>query len=176
MLQQGGVSAEDMPTRCEMFGKLLEDKLYMHHSVQDSLVVNEAEIRSRVDQQINAFSQQIGSMDKLVKFYKKGTEQELRDMFYDVNKNGQMVKIMQDEITGEIEVTPEEVRQFFNSIPEEERPIFGTELRVAQIVVIPDTTDDEKQKVINRLNEFRSDVLDNGASFTTKAVLYSEMI
>ncbi len=174
MLQQGGVSAEDMPTRCEMFGKLLEDKLYMHHSVQDSLVVNEAEIRSRVDQQINAFSQQIGSMDKLVKFYKKGTEQELRDMFYDVNKNGQMVKIMQDDITGEIEVTPEEVRQFFNSIPEEERPIFGTELRVAQIVVIPDTTEDEKQKVINRLNEFRSDVIDNGASFTTKAVLYSD--
>ena len=174
MLQQGGVSTEDMPTRCEMFGKLLEDKLYMHHSVQDSLVVNEAEIRSRVDQQINAFSQQIGSMDKLVKFYKKGTEQELRDMFYDVNKNGQMVKLMQDDITGEIEVTPEEVRQFFNNIPEVERPIFGTELRVAQIVVIPDTTEEEKQKVINRLNEFRSDVLDNGASFTTKAVLYSD--
>jgi len=174
MLQQGGVSAEDMPTRCEMFGKLLEDKLYMHHSVQDSLVVNEAEIRSRVDQQLNAFSQQIGSMDKLVEFYKKSTEEELRDMFYDVNKNGQMVKMMQDEITGEIEVTPEEVRQFFNSIPEDERPIFGTELRVAQIVVIPETTEEEKQKVIDRLNEFRSDIIDNGASFTTKAVLYSD--
>jgi peptidyl-prolyl cis-trans isomerase SurA len=173
-LQQAGISASDMPTKCEMFGKLLEDKLYMHHSVQDSIVVNDAEIRSRVDQQINAFAQQIGSMDALIKYYKKNSEQELRDELYEVNKSGQMIKLMQDKITADIEVTPEEVRQFFNSIPEDERPIFGTELRVAQIVVIPETTQAEKQKVIDRLNEFRRDVIDNGASFTTKAVLYSE--
>jgi peptidyl-prolyl cis-trans isomerase SurA len=174
MLQQGGVSQEDMPNRCEMFGKLLEDKLYMHHSVQDSIVVNDAEIRARIDQQINTFAQQIGSMEALVAYYKKNTEQELRDELYEVNKRGQMINMMQDKITGDIEVTPEEVRQFFNSIPEDERPIFGTELRVAQIVVIPETTEAEKQKVRDRLNEFRRDVIDNGASFTTKAVLYSD--
>jgi len=173
-LVQAGVSEAEMPTRCQMFGKLLEDKLYMHHSVQDSIVVNDAEIRSRIDQQINAFSQQIGSMEALVAYYKKNTEEELRDELYEVNKNGQMVKLMQDKITEEIEVTPEEVRQFFNNIKEEERPIFGTELRVAQIVVIPETTEVEKQKVIDRLNEFRVDVIDNGSSFTTKAVLYTE--
>jgi len=82
--------------------------------------------------------------------------------------------MMQQKIVEEIEVTPEEVRQFFKSIPEDERPLFGTELRVSQIVVIPETSDEEKQKVIDRLNEFRSDVLDNGASFTVKATLYSE--
>jgi len=173
-LQQAGVSATDMPTKCEMFGKLLEDKLYMHHSVQDSIVVNDAEIRSRIDQQINAFAQQIGSMEALVAYYKKNTEQELRDELYEVNKSSQMINMMQDKITADIEVTPEEVRQFFNSIPEDERPVFGTELRVAQIVVIPETTEAEKQKVIDRLNEFRRDVIDNGASFTTKAVLYSD--
>lgn len=173
-LQQAGVSASDMPTKCEMFGKLLEDKLYMHHSVQDSIVINDAEIRSRIDQQINAFAQQIGSMEALVAYYKKNTEQELRDELYEVNKNSQMINMMQDKITADIEVTPEEVRQFFNSIPEDERPVFGTELRVAQIVVIPETTEEEKQKVIDRLNEFRRDVIDNGASFTTKAVLYSD--
>jgi len=173
-LVQAGVSAAEMPTRCQMFGKLLEDKLYMHHSIQDSIVVNDAEIRSNIDQQINAFAQQIGSMEKLVAYYKKNTEQELRDELYDVNKNGKMVKMMQDKIIDEIEVTPEEVRQFFNNIKEDERPIFGTELRVAQIVVIPETTEAAKQKVIDRLNEFRADVMDNGASFTTKAVLYSD--
>ena len=81
---------------------------------------------------------------------------------------------MQQTIVEEIEVTPDEVRQFFNKIAEDERPQFGTEMRVAQIVVIPETTKVEVDKVINRLNEFRADVLDNGASFTTKAVLYTE--
>ncbi|MEZ4796378.1 MAG: peptidylprolyl isomerase [Flavobacteriaceae bacterium] len=174
LMRQGGVSAADMPTKCEMFGSLLENKLYLHHSIQDSLVVNDAQIRSITDQQINAFAQQIGSMEALVAYYKKNTEQELRESLYEINRTNQVVELMQDKITADIEVTPEEVRQFFNSIPEEERPIFGTELRIAQIVVIPETTQEEKQKVIDRLNEFRRDVIDNGASFTTKAVLYSD--
>ncbi|MCO4820841.1 MAG: peptidylprolyl isomerase [Flavobacteriaceae bacterium] len=172
-LELAGVSTEDI-TRCQLFGKLLEDKLYMHHAVQDSIVVNDAEIRAQIDQQVNAFAQQIGSMDKLVAYYKKDSEQELRDEMYEINRNGKMATLMQQKIVEEIEVTPEEVRQFFNGIKEEERPIFGTELRVAQIVVIPETSEEEKQKVIDKLREYRADVLDNGSSFTTKAVLYSE--
>jgi len=81
---------------------------------------------------------------------------------------------MQQSVIKDLEVTPEEVRQFFNKIDPSERPMFGTELRIAQIVVIPETTKDEVDKVVKRLNEFRADVLDNGASFTTKAVLYTE--
>ena len=85
-----------------------------------------------------------------------------------------MASKMQQKVVEEIEVTPDEVRQFYNKIPKDERPLFGTELRVAQIVVVPETTQEEVDKVVKRLREFRSDVLDNGSSFTTKAVLYSE--
>ncbi|MCK5400720.1 MAG: peptidylprolyl isomerase [Flavobacteriaceae bacterium] len=172
-LEQSGVSTKDI-TRCQLFGKLLEDKLYMHHAIQDSLEVNDVEIRSNVDQQINAFAQQIGSIEKLIEYYRKESEQELRDEMFELNKNGKMANLMQQKVIEEIEVTPEEVRQFFNKIPKDERPVFGTELKVAQIVVIPKTTEAEKQKVIDRLKEFKADVLDNGASFTTKAVLYTD--
>lgn len=174
-LEAGGVSTKDI-TRCQLFGKLLEDKLYMHHAIQDSIEVNDIEIRSNVDQQINAFAQQIGSMEKLLEYYKKENEQELRDDMFELNKNGQMANKMQQKIIEEIEVTPEEVRQFFKNIPKDERPVFGTELKVAQIVVIPETSDAEKQKVINRLKEFKADIIENGASFTTKAVLYTDDI
>jgi len=161
-------------TRCQIFGRLLEDKLYMHHSIQDSLEVNQAQVRSYVDQQINGMSQQIGSIEKLVEFYKKESEQELRDEMLEINTNKQMVELMQQKITEEIEVTPEEVRQFFNNELKEDLPMFGTELRLAQIVVIPKTNEEEKQKVIDRLKGFKADIIENGASFTTKAVLYTE--
>ena len=172
-LEAGGISTEDI-TRCQLFGKLLEDKLYIHHAIQDSLEVNDAEVKSYVDQQLQGFAEQIGSMEKLIAYYKKSSEKELRDEMFELNKNGKMASMMQQTIVEEIEVTPDEVRQFFNKIAEDERPQFGTEMRVAQIVVIPETTKVEVDKVINRLNEFRADVLDNGASFTTKAVLYTE--
>ena len=172
-LEASGVSTKDI-SRCQLFGKLLEDKLYVHHAIQDSIVINDAEVRSYVDQQLEGFAQQIGSMEKLIAYYNKSSEQDLRDEMYELNKNGQMASKMQQKVVEEIEVTPDEVRQFYNKIPKDERPLFGTELRVAQIVVIPETTQEEVDKVVKRLREFRADVLDNGSSFTTKAVLYSE--
>jgi len=176
VIEQARANGESMEgvTRCKIFGSLLEDKLYMHHSVQDSLEVNVAQVRAYVDQQVNGLAQQIGSIEKLVAFYKKDSEQELRDEMFELNKNRQMVELMQQKITDEIEITPEEVRQFFNNELKEDLPMFGTELKIAQIVVIPQTSEEEEQKVIDRLKEFKEDVIENGSSFTTKAVLYSE--
>ena len=151
-LKVSGVSTKDI-TRCQIFGKLLEDKLYQHHAIQDSIEVNNAEIQSYVDQQINMFAEQIGSMDKLIDYYNKSSEQELRSEMFELNKNSELANKMQESSIEDIEVTPEEVRQFFNSIPKKDRPIFGTELRVSQIVVIPVTTDEEKQIVVDRLKQ-----------------------
>ncbi|WP_369825376.1 peptidylprolyl isomerase [Formosa sp. Hel1_31_208] len=173
-LQARGVSIKDI-TRCQLFGKLLEDKLYAHHAIQDSIVVNELEIRSNIEQQISAFLEEKGgSMQELLDFYNKDSEQSLREEMFEINKYQKLAGDMQRKIVEEVEVTPEEVREYFNSIPKEERPIFGTELKVAQIIVIPEVTEEAKQVVIDRLKEFKADVIENGASFTTKAVFYSD--
>jgi len=172
-LQARGVSIEEI-TRCQLFGKLLEDKLYTHHAIQDSITVNELEIRNRIDQQIDQFLEEAGSMDELLKIYNMDSEQTLRDEMFEINKNGQLALEMQKSIVEDVEVTPEEVREYFNSIPEDERPIFGTELKVAQIVVIPEVSEEEKKKTIERLKEMKADVIENGASFQTKVVFYSD--
>ena len=172
-LKVSGISMDNI-NECQVFGKLLEDKLYQHHAIQDSIEVDQQEIKSFVDQQINAIANQIGSMEKLLDYYKKDSEQDLRSEMIELNRSAELSKRMQQSIIEEIEITPEEVRQFFNSIPNNERPVFGTELRVSQIVVYPKVSEKEKEKVINRLEEFKADVIDNGASFISKAVLYSQ--
>lgn len=174
-LEASGVSKSDMPNRCQLFGKLLEDKLYAHHAVQDSIVVNELEIRTQVDQQFSYILEQMdGSLPKMLNFYNKDTEQSLRDEMFEINKSQQLAGRMKEKIVKDIEVTPEEVRQYFNDIPKDERPFFGTELKVAQIVVIPKITQAGKQKVIDKLNEFKEDIEERGASFTSKVVLYTD--
>ncbi len=172
-LQVSGISMDNI-NECQVFGKLLEDKLYQHHAIQDSIEVDQQEINSFVDQQINAIANQIGSMEKLLDYYKKDSEQDLRSEMIELNRSTELSKRMQQSIIDDIEITPEEVRQFFNSIPKNERPVFGTELRVSQIVVYPKVSQNEKDKVIRRLEEFKADVIDNGASFISKAVLYSQ--
>ncbi|MFI0429490.1 peptidylprolyl isomerase [Mariniflexile sp. HMF6888] len=173
-LQAQGVNTTDIKP-CELFGKLLEDKLYAHQAIQDSIQVSDSEIRQNVDYQIEQFlAQTNGSMEKLLEFYKKDDEKAFRDEMFEINKSNQLAAKMQAKIVEEIEITPEEVRAFFEKIPKDERPTFGTELKVAQIVAEPKISEEEKQRVINRLKEFKADIIENGASFRSKAVLYSE--
>lgn len=172
-LRAQGVDIKNI-TRCEMFGKLLEDKLYAHHAVQDSIVVTDAEVNEFMNQQIATMVDQIGSIDKVVKYYRKKDETDFRNYFFDVIKLNKLTSQMQRKIVDKVEITPEEVRNFFKEIPEEEIPNFGAEVEVAQIIVKPKVSEEEKQKVIDKLNEIRNDVIENNASFFSKAVLFSE--
>lgn len=172
-LRAQGISSENV-TRCELLGKLLEDKLYAHHAVQDSLVVTDEEVRGYMDEQLGVMVEQIGSMDKVVKYYNKKNADEFKNYFFDIIKMNKLVAAMNKKIVDDIEITPEEVRNFFNKIPKDEIPTIGSEVEIAQIVIKPVVSEAEKQKVIKKLKDIKQDVLENGSSFTTKAVLYTE--
>ncbi|MBW1294598.1 peptidylprolyl isomerase [Aquimarina litoralis] len=168
-----GVSAADV-SRCELAGSLFENKLYAHHAVQDSVIVTDAEVNSMVDQQLNYMTRELGTLEKVIKFYGKDSEADFRKELFEINKGNRLAEQMRSKIVEEIEITPEEVREFFDDIPKDERPLFGTELELAQIVIEPEIPDEEEQKVIDRLKQFRTDIVENGSSFATKAVLYSQ--
>jgi peptidyl-prolyl cis-trans isomerase SurA len=95
---------------------------------------------------------------------------------FEINKANKLASEMQKKIVADIEVTPEEVRQFFNKIAKEQRPTFGTELKVAQILIEPEVTEEDTQKVIDKLKEFKRDVQENDANFRSKVVLYTDDI
>ena len=172
-LQSQGVSTQSI-TRCSLLGKLMEDKLYAHHAEQDSLEVDNNQIYSYVDRTIEYFVDQLGSLDKVIEFYKKKDEKSFRTELFEINKLNQLSEKMQSKIVEEIEITPDEVRQFFNSIPKYERPVFGAELELAQIVINPEVSFKDEQKVIDRLETIKNDIVVNGSSFATKAILYSQ--
>ena len=161
-------------TRCQLLGKLMEDKLYAHHAVQDSLEISIEEIYSTVDQIVENFTQQLGSIEKVLDFYNKEDESSFRQEIFDINKIQKLSMLMQQKIVQDIEVTPEEVRIFFENIPKKDLPIFGTELEISQIVIEPKVSDNERDRITNQLKTFREDILERGSSFASKAILYSQ--
>src|SRR5690606_35268693 len=75
-------------TDCQLFGTMLEAKLYAHHAIQDSIVVSDAEVRSEVDYYMEQFLQSAnGSMERLLAIYKKEDEKSLRDEVFETLKN-----------------------------------------------------------------------------------------
>ena len=171
-IQAGGGNTSDYD-RCQMLGKLLEDKLYAHQAVQDSIIVTDSEVKGMMEERLNFMIDKIGSMEKVVQYYKKDSEEEFRTYFADILKEGKLTSEMQKKIVDAVEITPEEVRNYFKQIPASDLPFFGVELEVAQIVVMPKVSAEDKQKVIDKLNGFKKEV-EEGASFSTKAVLYTQ--
>lgn len=172
-LKQQKVEGQDLST-CSVMDKLMEDKLYAHHAVIDSVMINEEQVRSYTQQQIDYFINQLGSEEKVLKFYRKEKMSDLKKELLELNRNQELAKAMQQNIVEEIEVTPEEIRSYYKELEEDGLPQFGVELEVSKIQIIPDVPQEEKQKVIDQLNGYRTDILENGSSFATKAVLWSE--
>lgn len=172
-MQSQGMSIDGI-SRCQLMGKLMEDKLYAHQAKQDSILVADAEINAMIDQQMQYMIGELGTEEKVAAYYRKDNIAQLRKELFDVNKTIKLASLMQQKVIEKVEITPEEVRTFFFSIPEADRPVFGAEIEVAQIVVEPVITKQAKEDVVSRLNVMRADIIDNGASFSTKAVLYSK--
>ena len=172
-LQTQGVDTKNI-TRCELLGNQLEEKLFAHQAIQDSIVVTDEEINQYIDQQLNVMVEQIGSKQKVYEYYKKKDEQDFRSYFSEIIKMNKLSSQMKRKIVDDITITPEEVKQFYNGIPKDEIPNIGAEVEIAQIVVKPVITKEDKQLVIDKLKAIKKDILDGSSSFTSKAVIYSE--
>ncbi len=168
-----GVSSDNI-SRCELAGSLFENKLYAHHAVQDSVLITDAQVNTMVEQQLSYMTQELGTEAEMLKFYKKDNIEDFKKELFEINKTNKLSEEMRTKIVKDVEITPEEVRDFFETIPESERPVFGTELELAQIIIEPIVPEYQKQKVIDRLTQFRVDIVENGSSFATKAVLYTQ--
>jgi peptidyl-prolyl cis-trans isomerase SurA len=171
-LQAQNVPIKDI-TRCELMGKLMEDKLYAHHAIQDSIIVSDSEVNETMNKQIDYFVEHLGDEQKMVAYFKKKNIETFRTELFEMIKNQKLTEQMQKKIIDEVQITPEEVRQFYASFKKEDLPVFGAEMEIAQIVIKPEISQAEKQKVIDKLKQIKQDII-NGSSFYSKAVLYSE--
>lgn len=162
----------DNLSKCDVFEDLLFEKLMLHQAEKDSITVSEEEVQATLDRRMSYYIQQIGSRQKLEQYYKKSIpeiQEELEPMVRDQMVSQRMLQ----NITGSVEVTPSEVREFYRSMPKDSIPLINSEVEYAQIVIYPEPSAEAKQAAKDKLNEFRQRVLD-GSSFSTLAVLYSE--
>ena len=172
LIQQSGGQIEI--SDCEMLEQIMNRKLLAHHAVIDSIVVNEGEIQQQVQRKTDYFTQQLGSPEKMLELYGFDNMKDLRDELYRVEKEGLLIQKMQQELTADIDITPEEVKRYYNSLKEEGNlPEIGAEIELSQIVLNVEPSEVEIQRTIDRLKEIKKEV-EEGASFKMKAILYSD--
>ena len=161
-------------TDCEMLEQLMLQKLLAHHAVIDSITVSDAEVDAQVDRNIQYFSQEYGGINKVVEAYGFNDLEDLKKELFKIEKENTLIQREQRSITEGIDVTPEEVRIYYNGLKEKgELPEFPAEIQLAQLVINAEPTKEENDRILNKLSQIKKEI-EEGASIRMKAIINSD--
>lgn len=162
----------DASMKCYFLQQHLTQKLLAQQAIIDSIEVSESEVDDDINMRLRYMSRQAGGQERLERFLNRSLLQYKEEMRPNVYEQLKAQK-MQGTIVSGIDVTPLEVKRYFESLDADSLPYFNTEVEVGELVVFPKLTPDEKQQYRKRAEDLRQQVLD-GADFATVARLYSQ--
>lgn len=170
LLAQGEKATSE--TRCQIFEQLLIQKLLVNQAEIDSIEITEAQVSSELDARMRYFVNIMGSEEKLENYFKKSIIEIKADLRDEIREQ-MLTNKMKNQITGDISVTPSEVKGFYRSLEPSEIPYVESEVEYNQILVYPKYAENAVFEVREKLLNLRQRILD-GENFATLAVLYSE--
>lgn len=157
---------------CVIPEQLAVQKLFLHQADLDSIVVNESDVITEVDRNINRIMNQLGSKEKMEEYFGKSFAR-IREERRDLARNQETVRRVQKSLVENLTVTPAEIRQYYNNLPSDSIPMTPAETEVEIITVEPQFTQTEINAIKDRLRDFTERV-NKGDSFSTLAVMYSD--
>ena len=169
-LNQGGADEPDI--KCQIFEDLLVQKLMVTQAEVDSIEVSDAEVEQEFNSRIQYYISQVGSEEKLVEQTGKSIIEMKRDMWDNIREQSLMQR-ERVQIVQNISITPNEVKDYYNSLSKDSIPYVESEIELSQIVLYPKSSEEAIIEVRERLLNLRERI-NNGENFATLAVLYSE--
>lgn len=164
---------DPMEVRCYILETLMFNKLMVHQAELDSIEVSDEEVEYRLNSRIAYFLQQVGGNQKIIEEYYHKPMSEIKKEMREMMKEQALIEQVQYKITGDITVTPSEVKAFASRMPSDSMPVVPTSYQFGEIVKIPPVSEEEIQSVKDRLNDYRERVL-RGEKFSTFARMYSD--
>lgn len=169
-LNQGNPPNPDI--KCYIIQQMLAQKLLKQQAEIDSVFVEESEVDIELDRRMRAQVQRAGGQENLERFLGKSLLQYKEEIRTDV-KEQLVSNKMQGKITENINVTPKEVKKYFDSYPLDSLPDIGAEVEVGEVVFYPQLNKEEKQKFHDKIELLRLRIK-NGEDFAFLARTYSE--
>jgi peptidyl-prolyl cis-trans isomerase SurA len=169
-MQASGTRGAD---RCAALQQLIIQKVLVAKAEIDSVMVEDKEIEDQLNRRMDYMIRtQFGSEQKLLEAYGKSVESLKSELRPQVREQLAAQK-MQETITGNIKITPSQVKRFYNGLPKDSIPYFPTEVEVGQIVKIAKVGKDQKNEVRAQLNKIRERIL-AGEDFAELAKQHSQ--
>lgn len=172
IMQSEGMRFDGDPF-CIIPEQIAIQKLYLNQAKLDSVDVDEGQVIRMADQWVNGAINQIGGREKLEEYFNKRISQ-LKEERKTTIREQQTVMRMQDQLVGNIKLTPSEVRKYYQNISEDSLPTIPTTVEVQIVTIEPKIPIEEIDAIKARLRDFTEQVHSGKMSFSTLARMYSE--
>ncbi|MBO6211363.1 MAG: peptidylprolyl isomerase [Algoriella sp.] len=170
MSKQQGIKTED---KCDFLNDMMLDKMLVDRARQDTLIkVTQDEVTRQLNSQVDGWIAQAGSEKQILDFFGFRTMAEMKNETRYLVEDNIYAREKRTMVVKGADATPEEVRLFFEK-HQGELPDVKDELSLSHIVLYPEVSQENQQKIIDQLKEIKKEI-EEGASFATKAILYSE--
>jgi peptidyl-prolyl cis-trans isomerase SurA len=169
-LAQGGAPNQDI--KCQILHGLLAQKILAQQAIIDSIEVKDDEVDNEVDRRMRTMTQRAGGQDRLEQFLGRSVIQYKDEIRPDI-KEALVADKMRAKITEKLNVTPQDVENYYNKMPKDSLPTFNKEVEVGVIVFQPKLNKDEKAFYRQKAEDLRTRVK-AGEDFGTLARLYSQ--
>jgi peptidyl-prolyl cis-trans isomerase SurA len=169
---QGNIEGSASTVKCMILQKMLSDNLLLNQAELDSIVVSDADVDRSLDQRLRYFIQQFGTQEKLEEYYGKSII-EIKEEFREMVRNYMLIDEVVKGITDKVIVTPNEVKEFYRTIPVDSIPLVSARVEMKQIIKIPPISIEQKVMIKEKLRDLRRRIM-AGENFATLAILYSE--
>ena len=171
MMQAYGMGS-DKNARCEALEEMMVAKLFLMQARVDSLTINNDMVESELKNRLDNVKTSLGSEEAVEEYFGKPIY-KLRQEWREALQDQSLTQQMQGKISSDIpELTPYDVRNYVDSIDQDELPMVPIKYQLSQICVYPDR-EAANLAVKERLLAIRERII-NGEKFSTLARLYSQ--
>jgi peptidyl-prolyl cis-trans isomerase SurA len=159
--------------KCEILNQLVLQKLLLHKAELDSVVIADDQVEYEMDRKIRYFVSQIGDEARLEQYLGKTILQYKEDMKPKIVQQMQVQEV-QKKMLDAVKASPTEVRKYFDEIPTDSLPLFGAEVELGQIVMIPKPNAFARKYARETLEKYREEIISGKRNFELTAKSFSD--
>lgn len=154
--------------------QLVDQELLAEKAQRDTTItVSDQRLTSQLNRRIERLKQRAGGEEQLEQVYGQSIL-EIKETFREDLRGQILAQQLRQRRTQNINITPSEVRQWFERIPQDSLPRLPKTVRLSHIVRYPKPTQDARTEAQSLISSIRDSVVNGDASFEAMARQFSD--
>ncbi|HOY14482.1 MAG TPA: peptidylprolyl isomerase [Saprospiraceae bacterium] len=163
----------DVNVKCEILDNIISQKVIIYQAKLDSVEVTDEQVNLELDTRFDRILMQMNGDEEFFKEYYNATVAQMKERYRDDQKQQILAQMMQRNLINEVEITPREVLEFYNSIPKDSLPFLNAEVEMAELIIKPVVNKESRAESLTLAEDLLKRIKEGKEDFAELATKYS---